>query len=693
MSAPRVRLLMAVHCHQPVGNFDFVFEEAFKKSYEPFLAVLERHPGVRLSLHYSGSLLDWLITHQPEFLTRVRALVSRGQVEMLASGYYEPILPMIPEADRQGQIALMRQVLQKRFGKPVTGLWMTERVWEPEMPKTLARAGIRYTMLDANQFASAKALLPRRLQVEDEGASDVLGCYRTEYEGELVTLFPASKRLRYSMPFQEVHRTIDFLKRLARDEVERPAAFDTSSPAGMAPARSPVAITFADDGEKFGFWPKTYEWVFAQGWLDQFFQAVERESSWLKADTFSSYLDEMGTQGQVALPCGSYEEMLEWSGGYFRNFLTKYPEANAMHQKMLAVSRRVQAIRPRAPRERRRPAAEALVAAAQQHLYMAQCNCAYWHGVFGGLYLGHLRRAVYANLITAERLLDGLSKPKPVAEADLDGDGRQEILLRSRALSVVVDPHEDGSVLEVDFFPKAANVTDTLMRRYEPYHEHLKKGTVTPAAEQGQAPSTIHDAPKVKEAGLDTLLVYDDHRRSNFRDYALSKMPTLQEIIRSSWAEHRLWSAGPWSLAPRSSRSVDRTTINLRREVPGGELRKALTLWQKAPRITFGYQVVDADVPVVALEFNLGFFDGRWTQPVWQDEQDRWSVADPSLGVEVVMQCDPAASLVLFPLETISGSEGGLERTPQGVACVCLWPTHGQRRWSGTVEWTVKELH
>ena len=37
------------------------------------------------------------------------------------------------------------------------------------------------------------------------------------------------------------------------------------------------------------------------------------------------------------------------------------------------------------------------------HLYRSQCNDAYWHGVFGGLYLNHLREAAYSNLLRAER--------------------------------------------------------------------------------------------------------------------------------------------------------------------------------------------------------------------------------------------------------------------------------------------------
>lgn len=61
----KIYLSLAIHNHQPVGNFDFVFEEAYTKAYEPMIALLEKHPGVRLALHYSGPLRDWLKAHQP----------------------------------------------------------------------------------------------------------------------------------------------------------------------------------------------------------------------------------------------------------------------------------------------------------------------------------------------------------------------------------------------------------------------------------------------------------------------------------------------------------------------------------------------------------------------------------------------------------------------------------------------------
>jgi alpha-amylase len=666
-----VTLLMAIHCHQPVGNFGFVFEQAYTEAYEPFLRILERHPAVRLALHYSGCLLDWLAAHRPTFLDRVRALVHRGQVELLASGYYEPILPLIPEADRQGQIAAMRQALRTRCGVRVEGLWLSERVWEPDLPATLARAGIRYTMVDSNQFLAARPWIPSNRQVEEGQFVDLLGSYATEYGGQAVRLFPASKRLRYWMPFQPVDRTIQFLKRLRRDE--------------------PVAVTFADDGEKFGLWPSTHRWVYDEGWLDQFLTALEREGEWLSTTTFHDYVDTTRPDGYVWLPSGSYEEMLEWSGGHFRNFFAKYPEANAMQQKMLRVSARLQAA---GSTRRRSPHASARLRQAQRELYTGQCNCAYWHGVFGGLYLSHLRRAVYAHVIAAEALTNEAvgSGPSP-ATRDVDGDGQDEALIQTAAMGLVVDPEEGGAVTEWSLYRPRLNLLDTLSRRYEPYHEKLKtRQSHLALSAAGRIPSTIHEVLGVKEENLASHLIYDDHRRSAFLDYALDRMPTLQEVVGSALGERRLWSPGPFRLEParrgKGTRQAQR--LSMVRTLGGGSIRKTIEVVTHRSVVECRYELEGLDVPVVGLEFNLSLRDERYLGPAGERAlETRFDLEEPTAGVSLSLSIDPPATLMRFPIETVSESEGGLERTYQGLCLMCLWARRGQGRWTSRLRWAV----
>ena len=122
--ADRISLALALHNHQPVGNFGWVFAEVYERAYEPMVAALERHPGVRLSLHYTGPLLQWLITERPSFLERLRALSERGQVEILGGGYYEPVLASLPERDRIGQLRRMADELDARFGGRPGGAWL-----------------------------------------------------------------------------------------------------------------------------------------------------------------------------------------------------------------------------------------------------------------------------------------------------------------------------------------------------------------------------------------------------------------------------------------------------------------------------------------------------------------------------------------------------------------------------------------
>ena len=141
--AARISLALAIHNHQPVGNFGWVIAEVFEQAYQPMVDALERHPDVRLSLHYTGPLLDWLRAERPEFIARLRGLVERGQVEILGGGYYEPVLASLPERDRIGQLRRMTHELEATFGRRPAGAWLAERVWEPDLPTSLVAAGYR----------------------------------------------------------------------------------------------------------------------------------------------------------------------------------------------------------------------------------------------------------------------------------------------------------------------------------------------------------------------------------------------------------------------------------------------------------------------------------------------------------------------------------------------------------------------
>jgi alpha-amylase len=134
-------LSLVFHNHQPVGQFGFVNEHCVKVAYEPFVALMELHPRVKCGIHFTGSLLDYLIAEQQPLLARLRALVERRQLEVLAGAYYEPILITLPDSDKIGQIQKLSRTVEDVFDMKPRGMWLAERVWEPHLVRPIAQAG------------------------------------------------------------------------------------------------------------------------------------------------------------------------------------------------------------------------------------------------------------------------------------------------------------------------------------------------------------------------------------------------------------------------------------------------------------------------------------------------------------------------------------------------------------------------
>lgn len=416
-------LSLVFHNHQPVGQLPWAFSDAWQDSYLPFVQALEKHPNVRVALHYTGPLLDWLEEHQPATLERVRKLVARGQVEVLGGGEAEPILAIWPRTDQIEQLQLLSERVKKLFGAPPRGAWLAERVWEKHLPSPLGAAGLEYTFVDSTVFDAAGVAA----QNASFSARDGEHCVR---------VFPIDQTLRHRIPWDHPQLSLDYLKSLhEKDE-------------------NALAV-FADDGEKFGAWPGTFEHVFGagwspNGWLDDFFTTLEANAGWLHTITPGEYMDRFASLGELALPSGSYSEMQGWSGGNWRFFLDRYSESRDMFDEIMRIRRQVQ------------NAPEALKLKARPHILRAQSNDALWHGVFGGLYLRHLRQAVYGECAKAQIIVDGEA---PFARAGHDNDAqfieteRQRIAARGGQVSL--------------WSSKGArhNLLSTLRRYRESYHQ------------------------------------------------------------------------------------------------------------------------------------------------------------------------------------------------------------------------------
>ncbi|HPO94940.1 MAG TPA: 4-alpha-glucanotransferase, partial [Elusimicrobiales bacterium] len=184
------KLIFTVHNHQPVGNFDHVIREAFEKSYKPFIDLVFDLKYPKVCFHFSGILYDWLEKNEPYYLDKIKEMVLRNQIEILSGGYYEPILGVIPERDRISQIKKLNDYINKKFNFSPKGIWLTERVFNPTIPKTLYDCGMEYVVIDDTHLLTSG--------VEE---SEVNDCFVTEYEGKKIKIFTINHNLRYLIPY------------------------------------------------------------------------------------------------------------------------------------------------------------------------------------------------------------------------------------------------------------------------------------------------------------------------------------------------------------------------------------------------------------------------------------------------------------------------------------------------------------
>ena len=693
--ASGLRLALAIHNHQPIGNFDWVFQDAYRDSYAPFLDLLAEYPEIPISLHLSGSLLEWLFDAQPEYIDSIRALTERGQIEILGGAFYEPILAGIPQRDRIGQITSYTRYLEQLFGGTVRGMWVPERVWEQSFAADIAEAGIEYTLLDDFHFRNAG--------LRDD---DLHGYYLTEDEGRLLKVFPGSERLRYTIPFADPRETIDYLR-------------------GIAERHPGSVVTFGDDGEKFGTWPETHEHVYTNGWLRRFFDALRDNRDWLTVATLAEAVDHVPPSGTCYLPDASYREMTEWAlptdrqieyrhlvqrrehdpdwnelkqflrGGFWRNFRVKYPEANEMYARMLEVSDRLDQLR-NAPAGQEHPEQ---IAAARSDLYRAQCNCPYWHGAFGGLYLPHLRNAVYHHLIAADTALEqaaGQTSDRwvQVDTGDFNLDARQEVRLAGDRLVGYLAPARGGILYELDIRGTKHNLLATLNRRPEAYHEQVREAAARQQNPGEDHVASIHDMLRFKQPDLDQKLIYDQWPRKSLVDHFLQPGLSLDEFQRGG-GELGNFVQGVYETRLRRSPGQVEVVMTRQGQVGPYPVRMTKTVGLASDRggslqISYELDGLPPNVPIhFGVEFQFAglaagqpdryFYDARGAQlgPLESVQTlvaaDRIGLIDEWLGLDATVEASQPADIWTFPIQTVSLSEGGFELVHQSTCVIPHW--------------------
>ncbi|MEM1765971.1 MAG: alpha-amylase/4-alpha-glucanotransferase domain-containing protein [Zestosphaera sp.] len=452
--------IFVIHFHQPIGQLSEVLERLFENSYKPLMSTLLRY-RVPVALHFSGPLLLYAREHYPDFLEMIRRAGDSGFPEFIGGAYSEAILPLIPIEDRAEQVRKYNELFRRLIGDyPLRGFWLPERFWDQTIPSIISKFGYEYVFVD-DQLLYMKGM--------KWGDSKYL--WITEDSGKPVKIFFIDTEIRYKLPWSPIPEVIEYISR-ASDLEGYPY------------------VLWGSDAEKFGEWKP---WDVTGKWLEEFLQVSATSNKYYVLRP-RDYLSIGVVKGLTYLPHGSYDKMMEWSGGLIWNFLTKYSESNNMHKKLIYVRNKVLE-------------AEALsnsrLEDAWDYIHLAECNDVYWHGLFGGTYIHHLRAEVYKNLIKAENLADRVLRSYGTKKRDFDFDGVDEVLIEGELLNAYVKPSDSGTLFELDYRKQGreGNLVNIMSRYPETY---------------------LSDVPHY---------THDKYRRASFRDFIVKDATGLREWV------------------------------------------------------------------------------------------------------------------------------------------------------------------
>lgn len=300
-------------------------------------------------------------------------------------------------------------------------------------------------------------------------------------------------------------------------------------------------------------------------------------------------------------------------------------------------------------------------------LYEAQSNDAYWHGLFGGLYLPHLRRAIYKSIVAMEAMLDAV-EPRPAKESmDLDMDGQDEVFLHNSELQAVVRMDGSAAICELDAYRLRHNFGDTLMRQTEHYHRKVNAGNAHEHGGGGIA--NPHERVSFKHVISAEDLATDIHPKSLFIDKwqgagaEKSLLPLCYEPAGGRGAALSFkGTAGKFAAHKKISLNDARLAVDYEFDA-GAHGRFSVEINLAMP---------SCDGPAGRLKVGDEIIGG-FGQPQQIDAMKEIWLEDEVLGGKLRLSSSQTADFHSWPHFSVSQSEAGFEKIMQALTIVLSW--------------------
>ena len=719
-------LILCIANTQPPGTSGAEVRRACERAYFPLLDMLDEHPALLVSMHWSGQLLEWMEMHAPERLGQLVKLVQSGRVEVLGGLHGGAVLPSLPERDAVGQVQVSLRWWKQHADQRIRGAWLPYHAWDPVAPRIFGRLGVKFSVMEVAQLGT--------------GANGD-GYWLAEREGSILALFGADPVIGRMIPGASPKKVIEALASRAR--------------AGMR------VVSVAVRGEDFGAAidsSSTRAFSGERAWVRRFFAALHDASPWLKLVHFSDALSRLRPSGRVYPPASVQSSVaaaaLGGSAGVvwqqlladvrrgndpsllrvapflripgWETTLASSPEVLRLHRRMLRTSREVARLRSLL-REATgaNDDGDGLLAAldeATAALYRGQNGSAYVHGVDVGAQFSDIRHQAWANLIRAEYGVHtalGDSERLAVEQGDYDGDGRNEVIVRTPALCAFISPSQGGTLTELDSWTLPGNLLNVRTRVGEPHHDAVLRGEDLPqlvVEEDDRTTLIIDDEDATDEVTIDESdravrmaggvdltkhLHYDRHVRGAFVDHFFGPDTTLENLRTGRYAEAGDFVGADYQILAVNEESGSEVSVALARDgnvVEGSAVRlvrivKRFVFPKDVPLFEAKYEVVNRYHEPIRTRFAIGIdlnLDSSHGPEIFLETANgrrvpldqvgelpdltELSLVDSARGFRLTLTTQVPARVWHFPIETVSRSPRGVSPLFQGVALYFWWP-------------------
>ncbi len=140
-----------LHFYQPYGQKREIIDAIVEQCYRPIGAGILANPRARVTINFTGVLLDLLAQYGHQDVIELYAEgVRRGQVELVGSAKFHTILPLLSPEEAKRQVEINNDTSRHYFGElyQPRGIFLPEMAWSPELAPMLEAVGFEWVLLD-----------------------------------------------------------------------------------------------------------------------------------------------------------------------------------------------------------------------------------------------------------------------------------------------------------------------------------------------------------------------------------------------------------------------------------------------------------------------------------------------------------------------------------------------------------------